>query len=272
MLNRMGALAGIALLSICMGTAVAASSSDLVEKPEWKDFFDAQDTVGTMVVKDMRGRGAVTYVYNPDRSDVRFTPASTFKIPHTLFALDAGAVSDEFQVFKWDGTVNEIPTHNADQNLRSAMRNSAVWVYRGFAEKIGSREAARYLSLIHYGNADPTVKQRDYWINGGLKVSAREQVHFLESLYRNQLPFKLEHQLLTKDVLIVGAGRDWIMRAKTGLGGQIGWWVGWVEFPDGPVIFALNIDTPKRMADAPKREAIGRQVLESMGALPEHRN
>ncbi len=62
------------------------------------------------------------------------------------------------------------------------------------------------------------------------------------------------------------------MRAKTGLGGQIGWWVGWVEFPDGPVIFALNIDTPKRMADAPKREAIGRQVLESIGALPASKN
>jgi hypothetical protein len=57
MLNRLGALAGIALLSICVGTAVAASSPDLVEKPEWKGLFDAQDTVGTVVIKDLRGEG-----------------------------------------------------------------------------------------------------------------------------------------------------------------------------------------------------------------------
>ena len=33
---------------------------------------------------------------------------------------------------------------------------------------------------------------------------------------------------------------------------QIGWWVGWVETPTGAVIFALNIDLPGGMKDAPK--------------------
>ena len=32
-----------------------------------------------------------------------------------------------------------------------------------------------------------------------------------------------------------------------------GWWVGWVETPTGAVIFALNIDLPGGMKDAPKR-------------------
>ena len=38
-----------------------------------------------------------------ERAGKRYSPASTFKVPHTLFALDAGVVKDEFQVFPWDG-------------------------------------------------------------------------------------------------------------------------------------------------------------------------
>ena len=93
-----------------------------------------------------------------------------------------------------------------------------------------------------------------------------------EKLYRNELPFKVEHQRLVKDIMIVEAGRDWILRAKTGwqarVEPQIGWWVGWVETPTGAVIFALNIDLPGGMKDAPKREAIVRSILQSIGALP----
>ena len=68
--------------------------------------------------------------------------------------------------------------------------------------------------------------------------------------------------------MVNGAGPDWTLRAKTGWDGKIGWWVGWVEQPNGPVFFALNIDTPNRTADLAKRQTITRHVLRSMGALP----
>ena len=53
------------------------------------------------------------------------------------FALDAGVVKDEFQVFPWDGVKRGYAPHNQDQNLRSAMRHSALWVYEKFAKAIG---------------------------------------------------------------------------------------------------------------------------------------
>jgi beta-lactamase class D len=71
-----------------------------------------------------------------------------------------------------------------------------------------------------------------------------------------------------KDVMVNEAGPDWILRAKTGWTGRIGWWVGWVEWPDGPVFFAMNMDTPQRMADLPKRQGITREILRSINALP----
>jgi beta-lactamase class D OXA-2 len=177
-------------------------------------------------------------------------------------------VRDEFQVFRWDGVERSFAGHNQDQNLRSAMRSSALWVYAKFATELGEEKAGRYLKQIDYGNADPATSKGDYWVDGKLAISADEQIAFLKKLYRNELPFRVEHQRLVKDLMIIEAGRDWILRAKTGWEGRFGWWVGWVEWPSGPVFFALNIDTPKRTDDLFKREAVARAILHALDALP----
>ena len=148
------------------------------------------------------------------------------------------------------------------------MRNSAVWVYEQFAAKLGEGQAREYLQRLDYGNADPSVESGAYWIDGALAISAYEQIVFLQQLYGNELPFRIEDQRLVKDIMITEAGRDWILRAKTGWQGRHGWWVGWVEWPTGPVFFALNIDTPNRLDDLYKREAITREILSSIQALP----
>lgn len=238
------------------------------ERPDWGAFFDEFDAQGTIVVVDERVGTQATWVHDEERADQRFSPASTFKIPHTLFALDAGSVRDEFQVFEWDGIERSFSGHNRDQDLRSAMRNSALWVYQGFADEIGEERARDYMSRIDYGNADPSVDEGDYWVDGNLAISAHEQISFLRRLYYNELPFSIEHQRLVKDLMIVEAGRSWVLRAKTGWEGRMGWWVGWVEWPTGPVFFALNIDTPNRGDDLAKREQISRAILRSIDALP----
>ncbi|WP_367277919.1 class D beta-lactamase [uncultured Shewanella sp.] len=246
------------------------------EQPGWQIYFDKYDAKGTIVVLDKRDAVPKAMVLDSLRANKRYSPASTFKIPHSLFALDSNLVKDEFQVFEWDGIERSYSPHNQDQNLRSAMRNSAVWVYDNFAKKLGEKKAQHYLSLIDYGNADPTFDNKNqdsvsYWIDGKLAISAVEQVKFLQNLYLNQLPFDLADQRLIKDIMIVEAGRDWVLRAKTGWQGQYGWWVGWVEWPTGPVLFALNMDTPNRMQDLYKREAIVRDILQFIGALPKER-
>ncbi len=234
------------------------------ERPDWGKFFDEFDAKGTIVVVDERVKSRPVWIYEQERAGKRFSPASTFKIPHTLFALDAGAVRDEFQVFEWDGIERDFSGHNRDQDLRSAMRVSALWVYERFAKEIGEEGARSYLGRINYGNADPRTDKGAYWVDGKLAISAHEQISFLKRLYRNELPFKTEHQRLVKDIMIVEAGRDSILRAKTGWDGRMGWWVEW---PTGPVFFALNIDTPNRTGDLTKREQITRAILQSIDAL-----
>ena len=246
----------------------AFAESSIEERSAWLKIFDQYSVQGTIVVMDQRSGSSNLMVFNEARSQQRLPPASTFKIPHALFALDAGIVKDEFQIFPWDGVERSFAPHNQDQDLRSSMRNSAVWVYEQFGEKIGLNKARDYLTKIDYGNADPTGDSSTYWIDGNLRITAQEQIRFLQRLYLNELPFDEADQRLVKDIMIVEAGKEWILRAKTGWEGKIGWWVGWVEWPTGPVFFALNIDTPNRLEDLHKREAITRIVLQSIEALP----
>ena len=236
-------------------------------RPAWAPFFQDAEAQGTIVVLDERGAAPLAGVHAPERAGRRLSPASTFKIPHSLFALDAGLVRDEFQTFRWDGKQRGVPAWNADQDLRSAFRNSAVWVYEGFAREMGLAREQAYLHKIRYGNQS-VAGPSPFWVDGDLAISAQEQIALLRALQRNQLPFSIAHQRLVKDIMVSEAGRDWILRAKSGWSGSVGWWVGWIEWPTGPVFFALNIDTPGRLADLPKRIEITRSVLRSIDALP----
>ena len=63
--------------------------------PGLEPFFLDQAVDGTIVIADERSGEMLAY--DVERAQKRFMPASTFKVPHALFALDAGAVRDEFQ-------------------------------------------------------------------------------------------------------------------------------------------------------------------------------
>ena len=246
-------------------------SAEELPKPlpgdDWRNIFEKFEANGTLVVVDERDAQTITLVYNQARAEKSYSPASTFKIPHTLFALDAQVARDEFQIFSWDGVKRSYQPWNRDQNLRSAMRHSVVWVYQQFAEEIGEKREREYLASIKYGNM-LTSGAAPFWIEGNLKISAFEQIQFLQQLYSNQLPFRVDHQRLVKDIMVTEAGRDWILRAKTGWNGTIGWWLGWIERPSGAVFFALNIDTPNRIKDLSKREEIVIEALKAIGAMP----
>ncbi len=269
--RSVGTLLGVAFaLSLASMAHADSPEADLnaTARPDWAAIFTQTDAEGTIVVSDERSENKGVFVFEVDRAARRYSPASTFKIAHALFALDAGVIADEFQVIPWDGTKRSYDAWNRDQSLRSSMRHSVVWVYQHFAAEIGLERERQFMTSIQYGNCEASGPA-PFWVEGNLRISAHEQISFLRRLYQNKLPFQERHQRLVKDLMIVEAGRDWILRAKTGWSGTVGWWVGWVEWSTGPVFFALNIDTPNRMDDLPKREGITREILLSINALPE---
>ena len=95
--------------------------------------------------------------------------------------------------------------------IRLRLQTTTVWVYEVFAQRLGDARETAYMRKIGYGNA-VAGGSKPFWVEGDLAISANEQISFLRRLYRNELPFKVEHQRLVKDVMVNEAGRDWILR------------------------------------------------------------
>lgn len=242
-----------------------AGAESLVEASEWGKYFEEGQTQGTFVLYDL-GRDQWK-VFNKTRAETRFIPASTFKIPHALIALDTNTVKDPRQVFAWDGVKREITEWNKAQTLRTAMKHSVVPVFQGFARDIGPERMMDFLEKFQYGNMDISGDIERFWLDGGkLAISAIEQVNFLVKLFKDELPVSRESQWIVKDILVSEATKKYVLRSKTGMASKIGWWVGWVETDDDVYFFACNIDLlqERNIGD---RINVSRKILEAENIL-----
>lgn len=252
-----------------MALAAPVHAGPILEREDWTHFFRDADTDGTFVLYDLKRD--VYQACNISRAEQRFSPASTFKIPNSLIALQTGVVKNERQVFKWDGVQRANEDWNRDHDLRSAFRYSVVPVYQQIARKIGAARMRRYVHLFAYGNEDTASGIDRFWLDGALKISALEQVRFLRRLYRNQLPVSAQASRIVKSIMVVEKDRTYVLRAKTGWAEgnpQIGWWVGWIERGSDVYFFALNLDISAPEQHIQEREQIARRILIDEGVLP----
>mgnify|MGYP003144183004 CR=1 FL=1 len=184
-----------------------------------------------------------TWTTSGERPSERFVAASTSKIPHTLIALETGAVSGPDEWFEWDGETRFLPVWNESQDFASAFQRSTVWIYQTVTPRIGNVALSTWLARFGYGNADTGTEDdiQTYWLKGPLKTSAREQVVFLAKLSARTLP----------------------LSARA--------YVGWLEQTEGGApgtyTFAFNLDmNAENPALKTRREAV-RKALETIGAL-----
>lgn len=236
----------------------------VVIQPTWLDLFKQCQVAGTMVVYDSQTK---TYFASDDRrAKQRFIPASTFKIPHTLFALKSAVVSQQTSTFKWRGEPQPFQSWQMDQTLTSAFQKSVPWVYQILARRIGEEAERRYLTEIAYGNASVNGGIDQFWLTGDLAISADEQVKFLIKLESETLPFAAEDQRFVKDLMLVDAGPSGVLRAKSGWAfdksPQIGWYVGWLEIDARRVFFALNMTVTASEQQLSCRSQIAREILQ----------
>src|SRR4029078_11493043 len=116
-------------------------------------------------------------------------PASTFKIPNSIIALETGVVEDpDKDVFKWDGVTRSIEPWNKDHTLRSAIAVSAVPVYQEIARRIGPERMQKYVDLFDYGNRDIGGGIDQFWLTGNLRIDPIQQVDFVDRLRRRAMP------------------------------------------------------------------------------------
>jgi beta-lactamase class D len=200
-------------------------------------------------------------------------PASTFKIPHSIIALETGVVADpDKDVFKWDGVTRSIEPWNKDHTLRSAIAASAVPVYQEIARRIGPERMQKYVDLMDYGNRDIGGGIDQFWLTGNLRIDPIQQIDFLDRLRRGVLPVSARSQALARDILTVTKVGDATIRAKSGLLGaeqgrpSLGWMVGWAAKGSQQTVFAMNMDC-KEQSHIAARMTVTQQCLTDIVAI-----
>ncbi|MDF3822682.1 hypothetical protein P3G55_22475, partial [Leptospira sp. 96542] len=74
------------LSSLALGSFPwAQAQPSTLDMPAWASLFREAGVSGCIAVLDARGGGQVLRVADGPRAQRRFSPASTFKIPHSLF-------------------------------------------------------------------------------------------------------------------------------------------------------------------------------------------
>ncbi|WP_164015339.1 penicillin-binding transpeptidase domain-containing protein [Pyxidicoccus trucidator] len=214
----------------------------------------------------------------------RLVPASSFKVPHALIALETGVVSSTTEVRKWDGTKHFIEMWNQDQTLDTAMRRSAMWFFQGTAKQIGRKRMEEWLKRFRYGNADASGDLTRFWRGGPLRVSPDEQLDFLARMYRGELPVSPKTLEAVKATLVQGPdtvantrdginmGGPWkdgaVLSCKTGTylqpKGDITWLVGHVTSPRGRYVFVSAVQSPP--GKRPKPQPALASALEALKA------
>lgn len=262
---------GLLGLAACV-TSTSQSSPpppQLTEMAHWGTYFQQRGIEGCFVLQKVGTHERK--LWHAARAKTPYSPASTFKVPNSLFALQAGAIPDEETIIPWDSVERQLQVWNQDHHLRSAIKHSTVWFYQEMARRIGPERMQQYLDTIQYGNGDISDGIDLFWLRGSLKISAQDQVDFLAKLEAMDLPFDQGHMETVHDIMIREVEADYTLRAKTGWAirheGNLGWLVGWLTRKEGTYLFAMNIDMPDDSL-AKARWDISREIFRAEGLMP----
>lgn len=234
------------------------------------DIFSKEDVVGTFVLY----AEAINkiFVCNKNRAFEGKIPASTFKIVNALNALENKIVADENEIIAWDGVERDLSVWNQDTSLAIGMKNTTVWFYQEIARRTGEKKMQEFLSLLKYGNQDIGGGIDRFWLDGNLRISAFQQVEFLNKLYKRKLPLSKGIQDIVVKIIELDSGSNWKFYGKTGTGisanpnNPVSWLVGFTIYENKPYIYALNADLVGKKSSL--RLDITKELLVNNGALP----
>ncbi|GAB3288949.1 penicillin-binding transpeptidase domain-containing protein [Hymenobacter tenuis] len=263
------------LLSLSCLLLLAAAPATPVTERNFRPHFERYGVQGSMLLYDASAGRFLAY--NAKRCRQGFLPASTFKIPNTLIALQTGALPDTADICRWDGVTRDFPQWNQDMTFAWALRVSCVPCYQQLARKVGVKPYQEWLRKLRYPGIVVKPNTLDtFWLDGESRISQFEQIAFLRRLHAEALPLDVRHQRAVKQLLVLKKTPAYTLSGKTGWrfrsasNADNGWFVGWLQRADGRVIFfALNQEPPTGQPANNQflvsRRAIAEAVLQELG-------
>lgn len=103
--------------------------------PVFENILDSFQLKGSILIFDNAGN---TFFSNDfDRANERNLPASTFKIPNSIIALETGVIQSDTTTIKWNGEKRRLAVWEQDLTFKNAFQVSCVPCYQEIARKIG---------------------------------------------------------------------------------------------------------------------------------------
>jgi beta-lactamase class D len=250
--------------------------------PENMIYKDADPVLANLL--DSIGVQGIILVYDPQagmivsndisRADKRVLPASTFKIPNSIIALEHGIVDDENTLFQWDGIPRALSVWDRDMTFREAFHSSCVPCFQEVARMINAQRMIHMLSYFGYGQMVISEDNIDmFWLEGESRISPREQLDFITRFYNQELPVSIRTHNLMKDLMVI-ENHDYKLSGKTGWairqGNNTGWFVGFAE-KDQKVYFIVTCIEPSEEFNMQMfnliRKNISVKALEQLGLI-----
>jgi len=241
-------------------TIVLSSCSESKKnKPDKKAIYKENHVINLKfqpILNTAKVKGAVLiYDSQKDRyysNDFTWTnkgklPASTFKIPNSIIALESGVVENDSTLFKWDGEKRYLKVWEQDLIFREAFYFSCVPCYQDIARKVGKERMNKYLTKLDYGNMKVDATNIDmFWLEGDSRISQFQQIDFLKRFYQSKLAISERTEKIMKKMMVMKVTKNYTLSGKTGLsvrnGNNNGWFVGYVETENNIYFFATNIE------------------------------
>ena len=251
-------------------TGLATTPSGPQWLPDLGKEFEAERVTGTIALFDTKD--GVLGCSDLKKCQEAVTPASTFKIPHSMIALETGVIDSPDTVLPWDHQSYSNDDWNQDLKFRDAFRVSCVPCYRAIARKVGAASEQEWVNKLAYGNRDISGGVDKFWLWGGLRISAVEQIDFLRRFDGNKLPISERTADWVRDIMTLDVTETYVLRGKTGSTSlpdeprDLGWFVGWLELGERRVFFATLLDGHAQGVDfRPLRRKVTERVLHARG-------
>ncbi|MGB5555128.1 MAG: class D beta-lactamase [Flavobacteriaceae bacterium] len=225
--------------------AVKEMAQHQIKSSEFQSILDHAKVIGTILIYDLQENSY--YSNDFEWAATGKLPASTFKIPNSIIALENEVVENDSTMFKWNGEKRELPIWEQDMIFKEAFHRSCVPCYQDVARGIGVARMNSWLQKLQYGTMQVDSATIDkFWLEGASRISANQQIDFLVRFYKNELPISSRTQAIMKRMMLIEENNRYTLYGKTGWsnnkGNHNGWFVGYMEIEKGAYFFASNIE------------------------------
>jgi beta-lactamase class D len=251
----------------CMGKQSSdnkdfAIVEDEIQKTEFQSIIDSANVEGAILVHDLQEDKYYSNDFKWAKKGK--LPASTFKIPNSIIALETEVVKNDSTVFKWNGEQRGFKDWEQDLILRDAFHLSCVPCYQEVARGIGLERMTEYLNKFKYGSIKVDSATIDnFWLKGDSRISQFQQIDFLKKFYQSKLSISERTEEIIKRMIVIEENDDYKISGKTGWsirnGSNNGWFVGFIETENKVYFFATNVE-PKEEFDMGTFPVIRKEV------------